>query len=65
MKWNYKRFLKNIGKVLMVLLSIWLMFSMFEFALENTHYASGTLNKYNFFVVVYKWLDKILQGFIF
>ena len=64
-KWNYKKFLKNISKLLLILLIFWIALSCLDFAIENTQHASGHLHKYNIVVILYKILDYMLQGFIF
>ena len=65
MKWSFKRFIKNMGLLFGVVIWVWLFISVLDVGFAKSMYGDMSLHNYNFFVVMYKTFDILLQGFIF
>ena len=47
MKWSFKRFVKNMSKLVMGLMVFWLVFSFIDFNFARTMYGCGQLSYLN------------------
>lgn len=65
MKWNKKKFTKNMVRLFVGLIGVWLFYSVIDFAFARSMYGGMWLSKYNIVVVLYKAFNNMLIGFKF